>query len=386
MADRRGVTLVELLVSIVLLGLITTVALTTLGSQSRAFSVGNERLGALQNFRYTINALETDLRTIGSGVPGQQPFLVYAGEDVIAFNSNYLSHVEGDVFAVYNDPDAPPQITMSLPRSRRITIPNTSFAYPDTTYEVFGQPSEAETIIFFFVPDSTSARDDAFALYRQVNDAAPELIARNLLRRDGEPFFTYHRLVGTDTLREVPTGQLPLAHTAKIHGSPADTGRLAVIDEIRAVRVNFAATNGRTGEAERITAGSRMIQVPNAGLAVLQTCGARPIFDAAVHATVVNLAPASAKPVFAVELSWMAAVDEVSGERDVVRYVIWRRDAGTPDWGDPIYSIPSGETTYSYRDTEVTPGESYTYAVAAQDCTPAFSDLSISPTREIPFP
>ena len=60
-----------------------------------------------------------------------------------------------------------------------------------------------------------------------------------------------------------------------------------------------------------------------------------------------------------------------------MRYVIWRRPAGVVAWGDPIASVPAGQASYVFNDTRVDPG-TYTYAIAAQDCTPSLSDMSVS--------
>jgi len=75
-----------------------------------------------------------------------------------------------------------------------------------------------------------------------------------------------------------------------------------------------------------------------------------------------------------VDLTWNAAVDEVGGERDVTRYVLFRRLATDPVLGDPYLSIsPAGTPTYLYPDVAVTSGQTYVYGLAAQDCTPSNS-------------
>ena len=49
----------------------------------------------------------------------------------------------------------------------------------------------AELIIYFFEPDPTTTRLDDYVLRRQVNDAAPEVLARNLMKQGSTPFFRY---------------------------------------------------------------------------------------------------------------------------------------------------------------------------------------------------
>ncbi|HEX7118549.1 MAG TPA: type II secretion system protein [Longimicrobiales bacterium] len=379
---RRGMTLVELLIVMLLFSIVLTAALGALRGESGAFSAGTRKMDLLQNYRYAANVLEKDLRTAGAGVPATQPFLVYAAEDAIAFNADYATNDLDDVFAVYADTSAPDALVSALSRDRRIVIPRSTFGYPDTSYMDAGRNSPAETIVFFFAPDTTTAASDDHALYRQVNDAEPEVVARNLRRSGDAPFFEYLRLRtgggAEPRIEPVSEGALPLEHTVPIHLSVGDTGRLAVIDSIRAVRVRFDATNGRTGDDARSVTVSRLVRLPNAGLATLQTCGAPPLLGTTLDARVTT--GASGAP--AVELTWVAATDETGGEGDVVRYVLWRRPAGAVEWGDPIVSIPAGNSPYLYVDTRVEPGV-YEYAVAAQDCTPTLSGVAVSPSVQV---
>jgi hypothetical protein len=84
-------------------------------------------------------------------------------------------------------------------------------------------------------------------------------------------------------------------------------------------------------------------------------------------------------------LRWNAAVDEAGGERDVTRYVIFRRLVTDLAWGDPYLSIPpAGAPTYLYNDGAVTSGATYVYGLAAQDCTPTNSSLASSAAVTIP--
>ena len=78
-----------------------------------------------------------------------------------------------------------------------------------------------------------------------------------------------------------------------------------------------------------------------------------------------------------VQLDWLPATDESIGEKDVIRYVLYRRSVpNTGIWGDPFLSIPAGAASYTYEDATVQVGGTYQYAHAAQDCTPSLSPLS----------
>ena len=377
MRDTRGVTLIELLVSLLIAGLVLSAALTFFRQQGEALSAGTEGMTVLQNYRYAVATLRRDLRTAGSGVPAEQPFLVYAGPDVVAFNADYASRDPADVFSVYVDTTAPPSAVQALTKSTRMGIPQTSVSYPDTSYTEQGSNSPAETIVFYFAPDATTARTDDFVLMRKVNGTPAGVVARNLLRTSGRPFFEYLRVTESDTaparVETVPGGQLPLFHSSKLHGSPGDTGVAARVDAVRAVRVNLTATNGRTGRREQTRAASRLIRLPNAGLAVMRTCGEAPQLGVGL-AAVAGISPVTGTP--AVTLAWGPATDENGGERDVLRYVIWRRTAPGAPWGDPFVSIPAGQPAYTFADGDVTRGNVYYYAMAAQDCTPSLSPMA----------
>jgi prepilin-type N-terminal cleavage/methylation domain-containing protein len=383
---RPGLSLIELIVALALFTIILTAALGFYRQQGIAFTKGNERSAVMQNLRYALNTLEQEIRTAGIGVPFQQPVIVYAGENVLAFNADYASNLENDFFAVYSDRRFPAGAVSALTKARRITIPTTQFAYPDTSYFAGSGNSPAETIIFFFVPDSASERTDEFVLYRQVNDMAPDVVARGLLRTE-HPFFTYYVLDHGRSgapLVEVPNQFLPAAHTVAIHGSPADTGLVAGVDSARAVRVSFGAVHRARGETEAVRTVSRLIRLRNMGLDAPRTCGNRPILGRPVSAIAIQ--PSGSEAGY-VRLEWAAAVDEVTGEQDVMRYVIWRSTSETAPWGDPLASVAAGSETYVYEDRAAEPGIRYWYALAAQDCTPQFSDMSTAgPTTELNEP
>jgi prepilin-type N-terminal cleavage/methylation domain-containing protein len=379
--DERGLTLLEMMIALVVFSFVLAGALAFLRAQGRSFSLGSQRVAMLQNARFAFDELEKDLRTAGAGAPDIQPPLVYLGGSVIAFNANYLTNTPGDVFAVYYNPDAPNGSTDAVGLAQRFTIPLTSVVYPDTNYLEGVTNSASETITFYFGPDSTTTRSDDYTLYRQINNLAPEVVSRNLLQTGTTPFFQYHWqtvVVGVASIAQVPNASLPWRHTVPIHVALADTGAAARIDSVRAVQVSFTVTNGLTGTAERRRALSRYIRLPNVGLANRQTCGDMPILGTALAASW-NAA------VGGVDLSWNKAVDEGTGERDVTRYVIYRRLATDLGWGDPYLSIPPvGTATYLYTDAVVTSGAQYVYGLAVQDCTPTNSTLVPSAQVNIP--
>jgi hypothetical protein len=85
-----------------------------------------------------------------------------------------------------------------------------------------------------------------------------------------------------------------------------------------------------------------------------------------------------------VTITWTRSSDEASGEKDVERYAIFRRLSSAAAFGDPITSIPAGQTNYSFVDASVITGNTYIYGIAAQDCSPNLSGVSASVAVTVP--
>lgn len=382
--SQSGFTLIEMLIAISIYGIVLAAGIGFVATQNTMFSRGLDRMSSLQNLRYAMNSLETDIPTLGTNVPTVQPSLIYADEDVIAFTGDYASNIANDVFASYIDLGAPNgQVTVPSPS---ITLPNSTVTWPDTLYlSSAGTRSPAELLVFWFAVDSTTARTDDYVLFRQVNAGTPEPVARNILKSGTTPFFHYMRRIdyasAPSALDTVPQASLPVEHTSVYHRVAADTAASALADSIRAVRVTFRSTNGLSGDNERIVGASRLIAMPNAGYELLRTCGDEPIMGSTLGAVPVDLGGGS----WGSRLTWTAAVDETAGELDVARYVIYRQALPlTSDWGDPYVSIPAGLANYQYDDAAVMSGTTYVYALAAQDCTPMLSTLEQSPPVIVP--
>lgn len=371
-----GVSLVELIVALAIFSVLLATTLAFYRQQGEAFTEGNDRMTVMQNLRYGVNTLEQNVRTAGTGVPARQPVIIYADDDVVAFNADYATNLANDFTAVFHDPRLPSAGATALTPSRAITIPNSTFVYPDSAYFAGSTNSPAETIIFFFEVDSTTTRTDDYTLYRQVNDLPPDVVARRLIPVDG-PFFNFYRLTGsgTEPIAPLTAAELPAAHTVPIHGALGDTGAVALVDSIRAVRITYAATNGLSGVEESMRQITRLIRLPNAGVESQPNCGNKPLLGTPLLATGVN---ATATDPGHIRLEWARATDEYTGEQDVSRYVLWRRVGSTGAWGDPLVSLSPGSSTYVYQDRSADEGIAYSYALAAQDCTPQYSELAVS--------
>jgi prepilin-type N-terminal cleavage/methylation domain-containing protein len=371
MTRRRGFTIIELLVSMVLFAIVMTAALSFFSAQVRAFTTGADYTVYTAGAQFALHTMEREVRSAGTNTVARQPWMVYAGNSMIAFNSDFVSNV-ADASAVNYDPSAPPGEVSALRSINAITLPTTSISYPDSTY--WAAPnitSPAELMVFYFALDTTTTRTDDYVLYRKVNASAAVALAHNLLRADTTPFIQYYRVRpladGKPGQTLIPTAALPIRHSLPLHLAAGDTGAVAAVDSIRAVRVTFQVTNGRTGSAARVVRRSRWIWTRNGGLGTQRSCGSSPIFNSAVTATATLVSGAPS-----VRLTWNAAQDEGAGEDDVIRYVIWRTAPGGV-LGDPFLSIPAGSTSYSYLDSAVQTGDQWVYSVAAQDCSPSMS-------------
>jgi len=379
MKRARGFTLIELLISLVVLGIVMTGAIAFFRGVSKAVAGTSDRMDAMQNLRYALSTLDRELRNTGAGTTGTQPQLVYISPNMVVFNADLVSLTPNSPTAVNYNPDADPNSVAAPTTAQKFYIPGTSIYYPDSTYRTTGgELSPAETITYWFTPDSTSAVANDYVLLRQVNNNAPDVVARNLVAFPGQPFFNWMQTDTSGNLFAVAAANLPMRHSVPIHGSTADTGAASRIDSIRAVQVSVNATNGMTGTQLVTRSLVITIAIPNAGLAKQLSCGDPPIFGQAVTGVWNGdtVAPA-------ITLSWLAATDETSGQKDVQQYVIYRRTAAG-SFADALQTIPAGRTTYTYTDPGVLADSTYVYQVAALDCTPTESTPSTSAPVAIP--
>lgn len=375
---RAGFTLLEIMISITILLLVFAMAIPLFRTQVRAMGSTAGISDAQQNVRFAISTVERQIRVAGAGVSDQQPLLVQADPYAVTFNADYAARdtaSEGGAFgAVYFDPDLPVGSTMSMTPAHQIVLPLSSVTWPTTWYyRGASVPSAAETISFWVAPDNSPGSNGRYALFRRVNAMAVDTLARGIVLDPRTPPFTYQTLDGAGVVRNVPTTSLPAFHVA-VHGSPADTAASALTDGIRFLQVHlkgsFIERDGST--STRIADAS--IRLLNAGLLNHATCGEPPVFGQSI-----TVAALTGKVV----LSWTPAVDETGGEKDVEKYVIYRR-AVAAAFADPLAAIPAGLTNYIFTDTQVNSGEQWVYGVAAQDCGGQYSPVSATSQVTVP--
>jgi hypothetical protein len=305
--------------------------------------------------------LNEHFRSVGANLTVGQPSVIYADQNTFAFNADYATNVAGDINAIYYEPKAPTNQVQTLLQAQAFTIPNSSPAltYPAGDYIQAGVPSPAEAITFWFAPDTETTRADDFVLLRQVNSSVPEVVVRNVLPDSTFPFFRYMYLnvaaSGTQTVDTIPGATLPKTYA---------TDTIVSKDRVRGVIISFSVTNGLADTAQRTRPVSVIASLPNIGMRQLQTCGAAPL--AVSPPVAVNAGPG------AIKVTWTASPDETAGERDVMRYAVTRRASFAPAVWQNVASIPAGGV-YTFTDTGLNNTVTYWYAIAAQDCTPAFS-------------
>jgi prepilin-type N-terminal cleavage/methylation domain-containing protein len=377
---RCGFTLLEVLVATALLLFVLGVSTQFMRRQSAGISQEAGRLEAQQNAYFGIASLERELRTAGIGVVDKQPMLVEAGPMAIVFNTNLISRVPGDLAAVYVDVDADSDAVEAFRSTEKIALPNSSVRYPDSTYmAAAGVPTSAETIAFWLSRDSTSSNSNEYVLWRRVNAMKPRVVSTGILASPTDTVFQYFKADTLGNLTAVPTTTLPLYHGAIIHGAPSDTGLGAMIDSIRSMRVRLTTVyhDPRGGDATRRL--ERTIRIMNAGLNDRTTCGDAPlgVVPTALVATISGGPPV-------VIINWSRSVDEVSGERDVERYALYKRFNTSLTFSEPFASVPAGTATYMFTDTDVHSGERWVYGVTAIDCTPTSSSIAATAPVAIP--
>ncbi len=375
---RSGFTLLEIMISITILLLVFATAIPLFRSQVRAMGSTAGRSDAQQNVRFAISTIERQIRVAGAGVSDQQPLLVQADPYAVTFDADYAARdtaAEGGAFgAVYYDPDLPVGSTMSMTPAKQVTLPLSSVIWPTVSYyRGGGPPSAAETISFWVGPDNSPGSNGRYALFRRVNAMPVDTLARGIILDPVTPPFTYQIVTPAGVVSDVPASSLPAFHVP-IHGSPDDTARSALTDQIRFVKVHLKGSFIERDGTVSARVADASIRLLNAGLLNLATCGDAPVFNQTVTAAV-----GAGKVV----LTWNPATDETGGEKDVEKYVIYRRSL-TGAFADPLVAIPAGLANYSFTDTQVLTGEQWVYGVAAEDCGGQFSPVSQSNQVTVP--
>lgn len=367
---RAGVTLIELLLSMVIMLVVMGAAVSFFRVQARAAETGAGRLEALQSLRAVQSGIDRELRLAG-GITGQ-PLIVFASPTAIAFNVDLVTRTSGDPGAVYYNPDADSLAAGAWDPSRAQFLPGTTRSYPVATYvDEGGNRSTAETVTYFLWPDASATRSDAYTLFRRVNDRDSTVVARHLIIPSDSAFFSYWRTDATGALTAVPSASLPLYWDS----AAGVTDSLRVVD----VRISTWFHDGRENR-DVIRTMTSSVKLLNAGLLRQTTCGAAPLPARSPTATLVT--DADGAPV-AVHVEWTNSLEEGSGERDVTLYFIQRRPSGGGEWVILANQPAAGASDYTFDDQPPVSG-TWQYAVVAQDCSPSNSTPAVTASVVVP--
>jgi prepilin-type N-terminal cleavage/methylation domain-containing protein len=362
--QRRGFSLVELLIAIVVMAVVLAGTMNFFMGQSKTFRKATTDMVLLQNARFATDLLNEHFRSVGANLTVGQPSVIYADQNTFSFNADYATNTSGDIDAIYYEPKAPTNQVQSLRQAQAFTIPNSApaLSYPAADYlSGAAVPSPAETITFWFTPDTETTRSDDYVLMRQVNSSVPEVVVRNVLPDSTYPFFRYMYLktdaiTSIQTIDTMPAASLPATYASSL---------LIANDSLRGVIISFTVTNGLADTAQRTRPVSVIASLPNIGMRQLQTCGGKPLPPSPPVVTNAGVGN--------IKVTWTASPDENGGERDVLRYSVTRMANFAPGVWQQVASIPAGGGPYNFTDTGLNTTVQYFYSIAAQDCTPAFS-------------
>jgi type II secretory pathway pseudopilin PulG len=375
---RPGVTLIELMIALFLFVMVFGLAVPFFRFQARSVSQSSGRQDALQNARFAQNSIDRDLRIAGIGIVSAQPLIVQADKYAVTFNADLATADSTDPSSIYYDASVDSNATISMVKTNQVQLPRSVINYPDSNYSANSIPSRAETISYWVMLDSTAGRADAYILYRRVNATPARIVAKGIIIPAGQAFFTYFRPDSTGKLDSVRNAQLPLMHSAPIHGSTADTGKSSWTDSIRVVRIKAWGLYRDPAKGDIIKKVESSSKLINSGMVRATMCG-----DLPLPATGQTVTPIPAVNPTKVRIQWNASVDQDNGEKDVERYMVFKRLTLDPDWGEPIASVAASGASFTLDDTDLKTG-TWVWAIVAQDCSPANSSLANTATITIP--
>lgn len=372
---RRGFTLLEMMLSMVIFLSVMGAAASVFKMSSRTIASQSGRIEAQHNARFALTLIERELRMGGIGLAVGQPSIVHAGPMGVTFNTNLVSRDSAsDRTAVYFNPEADVRTVGMFPPGKALALPGTTDLYPDTAYYLSdNNVGTAETISYWLSKDSTSSRSDEYVLFRRANYAPPIVVTRGVIVGPKDTVFQFFAADTSGKLSPIALTRLPATHAAKMHKSSADTGALALVDSIRAVKVRFKTLYKDPRGIDAIREFAGRVTILNAGAVGRATCGERPL---GVKPSAVLATDAEGNPY--VRVTFARSIDEETGEKDVDRYTIYRRASSATEFGEALASIPAGEISYTYDDYSGDSGEEYVYGVVAQDCTPAMSHMEMT--------
>ncbi len=350
LSARRGVTLIELMIALFLFVMVFGLAVPFFRFQARSVSTSSGRQDALQNARFAQNAIDRDLRIAGIGIVAEQPLIVQADRMAITFNADLATTDSSDASSIYYDPTLDSLSVTSMTTAAKQQLAYSAWNYPDSNYYANSIPSRAETVQYWASLDSSSGRSDQYVIWRRVNTQTPRLVAKDIIIPAGQFLFSYYRVDSAGNLDSVPSAQYPLLHSAPIHGSTVDTGKSAWTDSLRVVRIHAWGLFKDPSKGDIIRKVESSTKLINAGMVRATMCGDAPLPVTGLTATAL---PVGGPPYNKVRLQWNASVDQDNGEKDVERYMVFKKLQTDSDWGEPVADVAASGATFTLDDTSL---------------------------------
>lgn len=396
--QRRGFTMLELLLSLVVGGLAALATVVVFGGQNRAAESQRKQVDAQQNARVAMDVLVRELRQAGANIDRfhRQSVLVDAAPYQMVFNADVRSGIGGDPAM---------QASGSVPLGDGTTY--SPGAFLDENLEDLSRFNNgAETVRLTLDTSGDGVVDSAdelaathvpgdFHLVRQINGGSLESVALGLrgpeARPDGTnppPLFQYWGTFGggARALWGDANGDGELSSSEIASLQPVSRTELDNIHEIVLV-VEALGNDTKRGDDARQNSSTILtsaVRPRNIGLNAsnLSACGYPPMPPTNV---VAQDTPDDGGR--SITLTFNASFDDHNGESDVREYSVYRRRVGVSTFGAPIYSMKAaGQTTYAFVNNESNSvraedapedGVAYEYYVTAWDCEPQESNPSI---------
>ncbi len=406
MSDRsrseRGFTLIEMMITLFVGGLLIMISYNVLVSQKKAGDAQNQLVTAQQNARVALEALEKELRLAGVNIDDfdRQPVFIDAAPYQVIFNADISS-------GLYGVPSM--SKSLSVPLSDGTAYSPGSFPGENLgTKQRYN--NNAETVRYTFDRDRSgivSAADRYvetqnpfdYALYREENGTRVDMIAYGLRGRenypDGQlpnPLFKYYGDFGSNGIIALwgdtdKNGRLSQAEIAALTAVPQNLLSKIVEVEVcveaesstmEAGYVGPHSTSGVQRKYRSINMASK-VRPRNVGTgsANLHACGNLPAAPTSLSGIDT---PKDAGE--SIKLAFTRSIDELSGEKDIDTYTMYRRVSGETEWTCIGAITPSGSSTYTFYDDMNTTaggpviGTQYYYMVTAWDCRPQESNFS----------
>ncbi|MCD6379991.1 prepilin-type N-terminal cleavage/methylation domain-containing protein [bacterium] len=410
--SNRGFTLIEMMISLLVSALLVTLSYNVLTTQKKAADAQNQYINAQQNARITLGALEEELRQAGMNIDdfNGQPVFIEAAPYQVIFNADISSGVSG-VLGMTTDQDVPlhdgTQYTVgSFPGENLGSLPRYNNNAETIRYTL---DRNDDGIVGNEDRYTETQNPNDYALYREENGEKCDIIGYGIRGRetypDGQfpqPLFKYY---GDFNNNGVVTlwgdndgdGLLSQAEIATI-STVSQNVLNKIIDieitveaESSVMEAGFAGPHSMTGSTRdyRSVVMTSKVRPRNVGTssANLHACGDPP--GAPSGLTAVDTPSENGK---SITLNFNGASDELTGEKDITKYTVYRKRDGDISWMCIGSVVTAGTATYSMEDDANTPGggpeigDKYYYYVTAWDCRPQESNPSntAGPVQPIP--